>query len=201
MENFKWYDKEIEFKNFTGEVFNDKKYSETHVSSSGGGGYVDPQYGGNVRAAQVQSTVVSVHDFWIKDEAGEEHPINLRGHDIPLATGQKLTLVSIGLIGGPPQHAVLLHNHNIKKYWTLCTAKTLHLYYFNEPQVNYLTRWFIYTVAYILMLIYTSGAVMWAIHIGIIIYVAIRYLRYAKMCKALDAHIEKIAQVNFLKTN
>ena len=142
-----------------------------------------------------------MHDFWIKDEAGEKHPINLPGHNIPLAIGQKLTLVSIGLICGPPQHAVLLHNHNIKKYWTLYSAKTLHLYYFNEPQVKYLTRWFIYSFAYILMLIYTSGVVTWAIHIGIIIYVAIRYLRYEKMCKALDAHIEKIAQANFLKTN
>lgn len=68
MENFKHRNKEIEFWSVTGEIMAQNKYSETHVSSSGGGGYIGA-HGGHIRAPSVHSTTVTNHEFWIKTEA------------------------------------------------------------------------------------------------------------------------------------
>ena len=92
MENFTWFDgKEFKFWTRTGEVISSNKRSETHIMSSGGGGHVDPQYGGHVAAAQVSSKVVTVHEFWFREENGKEIAVNMRDVNIPLAVGQKIT--------------------------------------------------------------------------------------------------------------
>lgn len=201
MENFKWDDKEFEFAKLTGEVFSNNKFSETHVSSSGGGGHVDPQYGGHVAAAQVSSTVTTVHEFWIKDDKGEEHPVNLRGHDIPLALGQKITLISSGLVGAPQHHYVLIYNHNAKKYWALQKAIGLHAAYSEQSVMKFLIKILIAIAIYIILLNITGGYVTWAMHIWLVYYCIRFYMHRNKMEKALDAHIEKIAQDTFFKTS
>lgn len=195
MENFRWDDKEFEFSKLTGEVFSNNKFSETHVSSSGGGGYVDAQYGGNVAAARVHSTVTTVHEFWIKDEAGKEHAINLRGKDIPLAVGQKVTLVSGGFVGKDKYYALLL-NHNAEKHWhILGGAELANLCFFPEQSVmKFLMKAVIPIAIYILMLNFTSGYVTLAIHIALIFYCVNWYRSRTKKAKELDAHLTKIAQ-------
>lgn len=78
-----------------GTVVDTKKWSETHVSSSGGGGYVHPKHGGLVRAAQVHSTVETKGELWIKTAAGKE--VQIFG-DIPARPGHR-----VGVIWGGPK--------------------------------------------------------------------------------------------------
>ncbi|WP_051412894.1 hypothetical protein [Methylophilus sp. 5] len=198
MENFKWFDREFEFSALSGEVFSNNKYSETHVSSSGGGGHVDGQYGGHVAAAQVHSTVVTVHEFWIRDDAGKEHPINLRGIDVPLAVGQKITLLASGFVG-KKQHFVLLLNHKAEKHWHLFKGREFVNYCLESEQAisagvtKMLFKIAIFIAIYILMLNLTSGYVTLAMHIGLIIYCVNWYRSRAKRAKEFDAHVTKIA--------
>lgn len=67
-------------------------WSETHISSSGGGGYVHPQYGGSVSAPTVHSHVVEREKYFVKMENGEERELRdavtgRRGHHITLIYG------------------------------------------------------------------------------------------------------------------
>ena len=61
MESFKHKDKEVEFYTITGEVLSQQKSSETHVTSSGGGGYIGKQ-GGHISAPQIKTTVINKHE-------------------------------------------------------------------------------------------------------------------------------------------
>lgn len=124
MENFKYRNKEVEFSEVTGEVLGQNKYSETHVSSSGGGGYVG-QHGGHVSAPQVRSTAITNHEFWIKTDDGAEKSVQLSGCDIPLREGHKITLITAGLKGKKSSYHSILVNHNAKKHWFIKEAQEL----------------------------------------------------------------------------
>ena len=116
MDSFKHKNKEIEFWQVTGEVLGQNKYSETHVSSSGGGGHVT-QHGGHVSAPKVHSTTVTNHEFWIKTDDGTEESVQLSGYDIPLREGQRITLISAGVKGYDSGYFSILVNHNTSKHW------------------------------------------------------------------------------------
>jgi hypothetical protein len=199
VENFKWFDQEFEFSTLSGEVFSNNKFSETHVSSSGGGGHVDPQYGGHVAAAQMHSTVTTVHQFWVRDDAGKEHSINLRGIDVPLAVGQKIILLASGFVG-KKQHYVLLLNQKAEMHWQLFKGSEFVNYCLEAEQAlsygvaKMLLKIAIFIAIYILMLNLTSGLVTWAINIGLIVYCVNWYRSRAKRAKEFDAHLNKIAQ-------
>ena len=55
----------------TGRVLGEKKWAETHVHGSGGGGYIH-QGSGYVNPIRVTSTHSTRHEFWIQDENGRE---------------------------------------------------------------------------------------------------------------------------------
>lgn len=128
MEDFSHRGKKVEFWRITGEVLGSDKYSETHVSvsSSGGGGYVGPN-GGYVSAPTVNSSssTVTNHEFWIKTEDGLEKDIKLRGVDIPLRPGQKITLISAGRKGAGSGWYSILVNHSAGKHWFINSAEEL----------------------------------------------------------------------------
>jgi len=92
--------KEVEFWQKTGEVIGTNKFSETHVTSTGGGGtvggYVGPyggHVGGTISAPAVSSHAITKHEFWIRTDEGKELPIKLSGVDIPLLAGQRITMI------------------------------------------------------------------------------------------------------------
>lgn len=82
----------LSFCRLTGEVLGDKKWAETHVSSSGGGGYVSG-HGGVVMAPTVTSQTVTRSEIWVRDDAGGEHAIELADFGVPVRPGQRLTAV------------------------------------------------------------------------------------------------------------
>jgi hypothetical protein len=106
----------VEFSLLTGAVISSQKHSETHVSSSGGGGYLH-KGSGYVSAPVVTSRIVTKHEFWIRKEDGQDVPVNLTNANVSVAEGQTVSLVLAsvsGLEGAPP---VLIINHNAKGHW------------------------------------------------------------------------------------
>jgi hypothetical protein len=124
MNSFVHRGKEVEFLQVTGEVLGSNKYSETHVSSSGGGGYVG-KYGGNVSAPQIHSTAVTNHEFWIKTEDGVEVDIKLQGTDIPLRVGQRISVIAATRKGSERMWYSVLVNHSAGKHWFINKADDL----------------------------------------------------------------------------
>ncbi|MDI1299550.1 hypothetical protein [Methylotenera sp.] len=203
MENFTWHDgKTFEFWTKTGEVLSTNKVSETHVSSSGGGGHVDPQYGGHVAAAQVSSTVTINHEFWIKEEDGTERAVQLYDNDIPLKVGQKITLIAGKLLGAEKGYYVVLYNHNAKKHWIISDATRLYNHIFPKTHLYELDLilWLFnikiiaYVIVPLLVWYYINGYVALAIFAWGIYSTFSKLMKDSKSANALDAQLEKMAK-------
>jgi len=67
-----------------GKVTHTNKFSETHVSGSGGG---------RNSPVSISSRAVTKQEFYIKTEEGKDVDVKLSGVDIPIAIEQKLTLL------------------------------------------------------------------------------------------------------------
>mgnify|MGYP001172345439 FL=1 len=89
--DFQFNNQTIWFHGITGTVKSVQKWSSTSVSSSGGGGFVHPEYGGHVQSAQVSSTVSQHQSFWIVAPDGREKSVE--NADLPCRDGQSVTLI------------------------------------------------------------------------------------------------------------
>lgn len=121
MESFIHLNKEIEFLTISGEVLSQDKYSETHISSSGGGGYVGKS-GGYVSSPNITSTSVTNHEVWIKTKDGREVDLNLTDYNICLREGQFITLIITRIKGTDKTCINGVVNHNSKNYSTVNKA-------------------------------------------------------------------------------
>jgi hypothetical protein len=85
-----------------------KRWSDTHVGFSGGGGYVGPR-GGVVQSPTITSRVVQRSQVFVLRQDGIEEPLEL-GDLMPLREGQTITAI----YGGQQPESgnlLLLHNH------------------------------------------------------------------------------------------
>ncbi|GEM_PF-6208170 len=83
----------LDFKIDRGVVVGDKKWSDTHIYSSGGGGYVGPN-GGYVSPPSVNSKIQQRHEAWFRmDGDNREISMDLSGHNIPLREGNKVAFI------------------------------------------------------------------------------------------------------------
>ena len=122
MHDFTHGDKTVSFTVLSGEVVGSEKVSETRVTSTGG-----VHVNGNdrdVTPVRISSVSIINHEFWVKTPDGVEHDVKLRGVDIPLRTGQEISLISALNKDGSPLHTIL-QNHTASKRWVLRDAKVL----------------------------------------------------------------------------
>lgn len=124
MEDFLYRGKIVHCNVITGEVLDSNKFMETHVSAQGGGGNIG-RHGGYIQKARIDSSSITHHEFWIKTEDGIERHIKLRGFDIPLRPGQKITLVTVQRKGFGYNWYAALVNHNAQKHWFMDSAEGL----------------------------------------------------------------------------
>jgi len=128
MEDFKSEASEIginlQFSKETGEIISSNKHSETHVSSSGGGGFVG-RHGGHISAPQVRSTTSEKHEIWIKKEDGSEQSFSLTNEGISVREGQKVSFVYVQEDGAETAWRCLFVNHTGKEFKVLDNAPTL----------------------------------------------------------------------------
>lgn len=204
MESFKHGKKEVAFYTVTGEVLGNDKYSETHVSSSGGGGYVG-QYGGHISAPQVSSRTTTNQEIWIKTESGSEKSIQLKGYDIPMRPGHKITVISAGNKDADSHWYTAIVNHSTEKHWLLNKADDLNKLLKIELATGksllmavlmfFCLLFFMALVAQDFGNTGTGQMIMWGTPIGFFIYrVIVKNTRASNMCKALNLHLENIVK-------
>jgi len=212
MEDFTHRGKSVEFWQVTGEVLGSNKYSETRVSvsSSGGGGHVG-RHGGHVSAPTVHSTssAVTNHEFWIRTEDGLEKDIKLRGLDIPLRAGQKITLISLGRKGVGNGWYSILVNHNAGKHWFINSAEELNKKLELELSTGkslLIASLIVWSIAYITAPSGDGGKnwgdASWQIALGVagvfIVYrLIVKSIRKSNLIKKLRNHLENLAQLAY----
>lgn len=194
MHDFTHGDKTVEFTALIGEVVGSEKFSETHVSSSGGGGYVG-KHGGHVRPAQITSTSVINHEFWVRTDTGVERDVKLKGRDIPLRAGQRITLISARRKGGAGSSCYsVLVNHSAKKQWFMCSGPLLGKFLGLAP-FNFKALFF--TIALCVALGYVTGSEEIAYFLGGVYFIYrfyVDYKRHTAMVKQLNEHLEQLVQ-------
>lgn len=95
------------------EVITDpQRWSETHVHSSGGGGFVHPTQGGHVSAPQVSSTVIDRQSYIVKTERGRE--IELKDA-VTARKGHSIRIIYGGIENDEPR-IVATENNTMSKY-------------------------------------------------------------------------------------
>lgn len=102
----------IKFQGLSGTVISEKTWSETRVSSTGGGGYMGP-YGGQISAPNVRTQVTAKRELWLKGDDEKEHSIRLTGSLLPVREGHRVSVlwgIKDGQSSGP---YVLLTNNTI----------------------------------------------------------------------------------------
>ena len=101
---------------FSGEVAAVRTWTETRVSSSGGGGTVF-QGTGFVSAARVSSDVTRHDELYIRDGDGNERCLRLTNTDVPVRNGSRVSTV-LGLYEGQKNGwYVGIYNHDMR-VWT-----------------------------------------------------------------------------------
>lgn len=111
--------KPVRFRHISGTVVSSSTRSETHVSSSGGGGYVG-QSGGYVSAARIHSNVKTIQEFWVRTADGVEHSLRFTNMGIALREGQEISLL-VAERGTDSKNGwyVEIVNHNAKTRTTI----------------------------------------------------------------------------------
>lgn len=94
-----------------GEAAGSAVWTSTHVSSSGGGGYVGP-YGGNVSAPTVSSRSTTHKRFFIRAAAGKETEIELSDSSFGVRDGHRVSAVYAKHKDDNSGWLVYLHNHD-----------------------------------------------------------------------------------------
>ncbi|MFM9272230.1 hypothetical protein ACJ7V3_18570 [Halomonas elongata] len=85
MDDLNFRGTQVNFWQIHGEVLDTDRYSETHVQTRGRGSY------GSSPSVRVSQT--AHQDFWIREEDGHERAIQLENTNIPLRSGQRITVV------------------------------------------------------------------------------------------------------------
>ncbi|MFW5489529.1 MAG: hypothetical protein ACNI3A_14100 [Desulfovibrio sp.] len=81
MGNFQWGKKTIEFKRVTGEVLSSEKNTKTFRSH-------------NINSSEpVQTEIFDNHSVWIKKDNGIEKYVTFHMRDIPIRTGQRVSVI------------------------------------------------------------------------------------------------------------
>jgi hypothetical protein len=99
----------IELHTFTGEVVDEKKWTSTQVSSSGGGYNVGS---GQNNPVSISSSSETHDQFFLKDETGREQAIELTNANVAIRKGHRVTVIW-GILRGQERGPYLaIYNHN-----------------------------------------------------------------------------------------
>lgn len=112
--------KEFSFSSYSGTVIGEKRLSETHITTTGGGGAIRNGKG-NVSAPTVHSKVVTNQDIWLRGDTGNEFVLRLKGCNIPILENQRISVVLFQC--GEDSNEILLFNHNTKTWHSLCSQE------------------------------------------------------------------------------
>lgn len=196
----------IAFQEIRGEVVGSERSSETHISSRGGTSLVGGN--GNVITTPptISSSTVTTHDFWVKTEDGTEHNVRLINRDIPLRSGQDVSLISASHKGGKTGFYTVLVNHSAGKHWFINDANSLKTKLgFESPILSFIVSVFFAVVAFAIVtnitanfyaITSTAPASYGLIVGGLVLLVRIILVsaRSRNLTQLLQKHLENLAQ-------
>lgn len=184
MQSFSHGPLQLAYSGLHGTVLDQTKFSETHISSYGGGGNLQ-QGTGRVSAPTLATETITKHEFWVELTDGTHHPIQLKGLDIPLSKGQAVTLVYAQNGANDTSELALIANHAAKRYWRVADTPTLLEMAGDKTGRNTITIVIVALVTW-----FASSLVMGAM-IGIGGFFYFRS-RYNKAYKALEDHLHEV---------
>lgn len=98
----------LKFEVIEGVIAGEKKWSETHVYSTGGSGYVGSR-GGYINLPAIHSNIICRHEVWVREHgSGKEFSLDFSGRDIALREGHEVAFVLADT--GENQYFALLVN-------------------------------------------------------------------------------------------
>ncbi|MGB0921357.1 MAG: hypothetical protein ACPG1C_08555 [Alphaproteobacteria bacterium] len=100
----------------TGILLDANQYTQTHISSSGGGGYIHPERGGYVAPPQIHSTIINHQEFWIEDRFGQVTPVQFYDSNIPMRPGHLVSLILVESARGGPFYCGYV-DHTVGRWW------------------------------------------------------------------------------------
>ena len=161
-------------------------WAETHIYSSGGGGYVHPEHGGHVSAPTISSDIIERERYFVKFNDGSEMELRdavstRKGHIIYLIYG-----------GFENQGNYLVATYNPQTGKCVLSNPRYFSKYFNEADNN---KWF--TIRIIILSIF-SASLLAFITIPGIIYLFKRRNKGKKIIEELDAALFDF--MRYLKT-
>ncbi len=148
MEPFDFQGKRLEGWTITGTVLSVKKHSRTHVTTSGGGGWVGPN-GGTVAPPTVTSSTTTELEIWLRcDGSDGETTIKLFNVEVPLREGQRITLIAAKRPQAKDGFWLTLVNHAANRHWQLSTNVQVSKQ--GKLDAYPLLRWYDWIVAFLL---------------------------------------------------
>ncbi len=103
----------------TGTVLETTRWSETHVSGGGGGGYMYNGHGSSY-VNPVTSTTVRHSEIWIRDDEGNEEQLRFSTVEVPVRAGQRLSAICARPIRKTKR------NYDIISYYNVTTNRGVH---------------------------------------------------------------------------
>lgn len=101
----------------SGTIVKINRWSDTQVWSSGGGGYVDPNFGGHIKAAQVHSEVSQRCEVFLKCDSGQEKSMDLAYTGIEFREGSRVCLIWGSAVGAETGQYYYVENLDTGKTW------------------------------------------------------------------------------------
>ena len=132
-------------------------WTETHISSSGGGGYVHPEHGGHVSAPTISSNIIERQRYFVKYSNGNESELR---DVISARKGHKIWVI----FGGFPEqdkYLIATYNPAIRKYLLENLRYKKYLYW------TYLQPWWlkpfllILSTTYVIPVIFLFKKIKW----------------------------------------
>lgn len=180
--------KKVSFGAISGVVVGDKKWSETHVTSSGGGGMVG-RWGGYVSAPTINSFTNTKSEIWLRDAGGQEHPIHLTNVNIPVREGHHVTAVWGMRDGAAAAQYVLIENHTAQQHAVIegCfPALAGH----SSGKVGCLALIVVAFVIFILSVRANAAGLLWFVPAAAVAWGWWRAQRYKQDAEVLREHLE-----------
>lgn len=147
-----------------------QRWAETHVSSGGGGGFVHPEHGGHVHSAPVNSKVVSREhtQFWLTDEIGVQHPIQLSNETMPTADGHKVRVIWGRNKNGKNAKVMLYARNYASQQDVIASDKELYDWACKQNLLRY-PRFYMWLFSYIPALFVLYLTIVWVPSISIMV--------------------------------
>lgn len=207
MENLNYEGKEFEFWGLTGVVLSSEKRTETTAHQTQG--RVNT-YGNNLDVTMPTTTFSSVlkHDFWIKKEDGTEESIHIGGVDIPLRSGQEVTLIYTSEKKEKHGYQSFFVNHSAGKFWVINDAEELTKklnvfnFFWKSLLISLITLFGVaISLSETIMDVNDAETTAYFVAAGVLFYrLFVGFRRKLKFKKLLDAHLTSLARSITKKT-